>query len=125
MEKGGEAEAAVLFSACGRGAVCVCGVVGSVAGPEGAGEEPVETCTIVTTTANELCGEFHERMPVILRASDYDLWLNPEVKESERLLPLLLPTPACEMQARGVSARVNSVKNDDAAVLDAEAKLFE
>ena len=94
-------------------------------GPEGAGEEPVETCTIVTTTANELCGEFHERMPVILRASDYDLWLNPEVKESERLLALLLPTPACEMQARGVSARVNSVKNDDAAVLDAEARLFE
>src|SRR5947207_1224429 len=46
-------------------------------GPDGSSEEAVESCTIVTTTANELCGEIHERMPVILRPSDYDLWLNP------------------------------------------------
>jgi len=92
--------------------------------PEGGGEEPVETCTIVTTMANELCGEFHDRMPVILRPGDYDFWFNPEVKESERLVPLLSPMPACEMQARPVSPRVNKVSNDDAAVIETEAKLF-
>ena len=33
--------------------------------------EPVETCTIITTDANSLVGELHNRMPVILEPSDY------------------------------------------------------
>jgi hypothetical protein len=36
----------------------------------------------------------------------------------------LSPRPACEMQARAVSARVNNVKNDDAAILERDATLF-
>ena len=63
-------------------------------------------------------------MPVILRPTDYDLWLDPDLKESERLLPLLSPLPACEMQSRQVSPRVNNVRNDDAGVLEAEQSLF-
>jgi len=37
------------------------------------GDEPVESCTILTTDANELMQPIHERMPVILPPDQYDL----------------------------------------------------
>jgi putative SOS response-associated peptidase YedK len=37
--------------------------------PEG---KPVETCTILTTEANALLADIHDRMPVILSPEDYD-----------------------------------------------------
>jgi putative SOS response-associated peptidase YedK len=93
-------------------------------GPDRSADEPLESCTIVTTTANELCGPFHDRMPVILEPADYDLWLDPSVSECEKLLPLLSSFPADQMQTRQVNPRVNNVRNDDEAVLQAEQSLF-
>jgi putative SOS response-associated peptidase YedK len=72
------------------------------------GGEPIESCTLITTTANEVIAPFHERMPVILAPDDYDLWLAPDVHESQRLLPLLKPYPAEKMEAYPVSLAVNS-----------------
>lgn len=37
--------------------------------------ERIETFAIVTTTANELTSQVHDRMPVILHPRDYDSWL--------------------------------------------------
>jgi putative SOS response-associated peptidase YedK len=85
---------------------------------------PLESCTIVTTTANELCSPFHDRMPVILDPADYDLWLDPAVNDAERIKALLAPYPACEMQSRAVNPRVNNVRNDDEGVLVADSTLF-
>lgn len=70
--------------------------------------EPMESCTIITTEANALVRAFHERMPIILDADDFDLWLDPDVTEPQRLLPLLKPYPAEEMEAYPVSNIVNS-----------------
>jgi len=41
-------------------------------------QAPVESCTIITTDANELAQQVHDRMPVILDADDYDPWLAGE-----------------------------------------------
>ena len=41
------------------------------------GAEPVESCTIITTDANEMTEDLHDRMPVILPKDTYDLWLDP------------------------------------------------
>ena len=41
--------------------------------------EAIDSCTILTTEANELLQQIHERMPVILNPKDYDLWLDPTV----------------------------------------------
>ena len=38
-------------------------------------EEWMRTFCIITTTANELVGEIHDRMPVILSPDAYDRWL--------------------------------------------------
>jgi putative SOS response-associated peptidase YedK len=57
------------------------------------GDEETESFTIVTTAANELLAEYHDRMPVILHPDDYDLWLAPKVTDRDRLEPLLAPYP--------------------------------
>lgn len=79
--------------------------------PEG---KTVETCSILTTSANELVRDVHDRMPVILPRETYDLWLDPGFTRREGILELLRPLPAVAMRKYPVSARVNSVKNEDA-----------
>ena len=77
--------------------------------PEG---DIVETCTILTTEANELVSPIHDRMPVILHSKDYDLWLDPNFISSDSLQALLNPYPSEAMIAYPVSSKVNSPKND-------------
>ena len=79
--------------------------------------EVIETTTIVTGDANELVAPIHNRMPVIIDEADHDVWLDP-VTPRERLLALLRRYPADRMHAFPVSTRVNSVRNDEAAVLE-------
>jgi len=77
----------------------------------------VSTCTIITTTANALTVDIHERMPVILRREDEMRWLDRS-KHGAQLLPLLAPYPASEMRVYPVSPMVGSVKVDDASLID-------
>ena len=78
-------------------------------GPDG---NPIESCTILTTEANSLLKEIHNRMPVILSPADYDVWLDPGVTDPANLTDLLKPFDARLMRAYPVSSTVNSVKND-------------
>ncbi len=75
----------------------------------------LETCSIITTSANALLSGIHDRMPVIMKPENYDLWLDPGFKKVDDLLDLLRPFPAEAMRHYRVSTRVNSVKNDDPA----------
>ncbi len=72
----------------------------------------LETCTLLTTSANELLAGYHDRMPVIIRPEDYDLWLDAGVRGTELLLPLLRPYPREGMHAYAVSPVVNSPSHD-------------
>jgi putative SOS response-associated peptidase YedK len=65
----------------------------------------VESCTIITTEANDLASRVHTRMPVILDPAEYDGWLAGEQ------IPLV-PFPADRMSARPVSTNVNNARND-------------
>lgn len=69
---------------------------------------PVESCSIITTDANELVRPIHDRMPVVIPPEAYELWLSPGNQEIEVLQSLLLPYPAAEMTAFPVGTRVNS-----------------
>jgi len=75
--------------------------------------EPVETCTIVTTTANDLLRPIHDRMPVILAAEDHHAWLNAAGHPADAVLGLLKPFAADEMATRPVGTYVNDVAHDD------------
>jgi putative SOS response-associated peptidase YedK len=72
----------------------------------------VESCTILTTEANSLLKDIHDRMPVILNPDDYDLWLDPGVTDPAQVADLLKPFDSRQMRVYPVSSAVNSVKNE-------------
>ena len=84
------------------------------------GEGEVRTCTILTTEANTLVGEIHDRMPVILAADAYDVWLDP-ASERDELTALLAPYPEDGMEAYPVSRFVNSPQNNDPRCIERAA----
>lgn len=73
---------------------------------------PLDTCTIITTEANELLRPVHERMPVMLHPEDYALWLDPAMKQPEPLQALLRPYPPEAMISYPIGYAVNDVRND-------------
>lgn len=81
---------------------------------EDASGEVVNSCTLLTTDANELMRPVHNRMPVILHPKDYEPWLDSELKELEQLQPLLRPYSTQDMLAYPVSTVVNKPSNDNA-----------
>ena len=68
--------------------------------------DEIETCTILTASANALVATVHDRMPVILPPEAYDPWLAGEA------VPLG-PYPAEAMTAHPVSTLVNKAANDE------------
>jgi putative SOS response-associated peptidase YedK len=76
------------------------------------------TFTIITTTPNHLVEPVHDRMPVILTEEVADLWMDPREDDQQKLVELLRPAAEDFLVATPVSARVNSVKNDDPACLE-------
>lgn len=88
-------------------------------GPKGgpALERPLESVTVVTTTANRTLSALHERMPVVLGEGDWERWLDPAtpLPDAEALLR---PAPEDWLDAVPVGPRVNNVRNDDASCLD-------
>jgi len=79
-------------------------------GPDG--NEPVESCTILTTDANELASEVHNRMPVIVDGDDYDAWLAGEE------IPLV-PFDSERMTERPISTTINNVMNQGPRCVEA------
>jgi putative SOS response-associated peptidase YedK len=79
---------------------------------------PVETCTILTTSANALLKPIHDRMPVILHPQDYDRWLDPQNKDAATLADLLASYPAERMSITAVSTLVNSPRNEKPECLE-------
>lgn len=76
------------------------------------GETPIDSCTLITTNANEFTGTIHDRMPVILDPRDQELWLDSEVQDAERLQALLVPCADDLLTAYPVSTQVNNPRND-------------
>lgn len=72
----------------------------------------LKTCTIITTTPNELMETIHDRMPVILHPRDYAKWLDAAPQTPENLQPLIKPFNADAMSAYPVSTLVNKPAND-------------
>lgn len=78
----------------------------------------VESCTIITTNANNLMQPIHDRMPVILPAKDYEMWLDPDMAKVEKLQELLQPYSEEEMSAYPVSTIVNKPANESAECVE-------
>lgn len=84
----------------------------------------IGTCTIITTTPNELMADIHDRMPVILRPEDEAFWLDRGNADTAGLMSLLQPYDAGEMRAYPVSRIVGNVKNDVPECIVEQPALF-
>jgi putative SOS response-associated peptidase YedK len=76
-------------------------------------KEEILSCTIITTEANELLKQVHDRMPVILTRESESQWLDRKNDTPEKLLPLLKQYPSEQMEYYPVSRQVNSPAVDD------------
>ena len=77
-------------------------------GPDGL----IESCTILTTAANDLIAQIHDRMPVILPPEVYDLWLDPAMTDTAKLQPLFSPDVEESLEMVPVSTAVNSPRHE-------------
>lgn len=82
------------------------------------GLREIHTCTIITTEANDMMANIHDRMPVLLAPADWDEWLDPDNDDGPGLQRLLVPAPNALLAAYPVSDSVNSVKNNDPSLLE-------
>jgi putative SOS response-associated peptidase YedK len=73
------------------------------------GSEPIESCTIMTTAANDMLKPLHDRMPVILASGDYDAWLDPATTEIAYLYESIPPD---ELTMYPVNPIVNNARNE-------------
>ena len=80
--------------------------------------EVINSCTILTTTANEVLRPVHDRMPVILHQDDYSLWLDHDVRKLEMVEDLLRPYPADEMASYPVSTLINSPRSQGERLIE-------
>ena len=80
-------------------------------------QEPLRSCTIITTSPNEVMAQIHDRMPVILPSSVWDTWLDRQQDDLDVLGKLLVPAAASLTVLHPVSTDVNNVRNDGAQLI--------
>jgi putative SOS response-associated peptidase YedK len=76
--------------------------------------EPIDGCCIITTDANDLMKNIHDRMPVILDQCQWSSWLSPHEHQAKNLLPMIHPCEPDLLQAWPVTRELNRVglRND-------------
>jgi putative SOS response-associated peptidase YedK len=75
------------------------------------------SASVVTTRANAVVGQLHDRMPAILSPDEWPLWLDPMVADPGLLSDLLHPADEELLRLDAVSPLVNNANNEGAALL--------
>ena len=86
-------------------------------------EGPVETCAILTTDANDLTKEVHNRMPVILAGGDALSWIEPG-DDKKKLNELLVPFSPEKLAYHAVDTMVGNVRNNSPECIKQATSLF-
>ena len=78
-------------------------------------KEEILSCTIIVSGASEWMTAYHDRMPVLLRAGDFDAWFDGSLGADA-----LRPAAESALREWTVSKRVNrtGVGDDDATILE-------
>ena len=106
-KKEGSRKQPYYFQAKGESVFSMAGIWESWKAPDG---DIVESCSIITTAANELVSRIHDRMPVIIAKDSYKIWLSAE-NNGQLFKELLKPYSEFVMICNPVSQMVNSPKN--------------
>lgn len=81
-------------------------------------DQTIESCAILTTSANAMMASLHERMPVILNPTDFQRWLDPEVRDVSGIVNLLVPLATDDLVAAPVNTIINNPRNDSPACIE-------
>jgi putative SOS response-associated peptidase YedK len=73
----------------------------------------IDSCVVLTTTANEVVSVANDRMPAILPAESFERWLDPANDDKASLQDLLSPFPTEALFTRKVGTLVNNARNED------------
>ncbi|MGB7416036.1 MAG: SOS response-associated peptidase [Thermosynechococcaceae cyanobacterium] len=74
--------------------------------------QEIETCTILTTAANEDMQPIHHRMPVIISPDFYEQWLDPWAQQNQQVHDLLNAMPQPNLEVFPVSTQINNAAFD-------------
>src|ERR1039457_4201340 len=72
----------------------------------------IESCSILTTHSNKLIEPIHDRQPVILHPEEFNLWLDRNMTDPEKLKRFYQTYPSERMGMYQVSPQVNNPRND-------------
>ena len=81
--------------------------------------EVIRSCTVITTSANDRIGAFHDRMPMIIGEADWPAWLGEVPVQAADLTRLLAPCPDDWVRAWPIHKRIGNVRENDSHLLDA------
>lgn len=76
--------------------------------------EGILTCSVITTTANEIIEPVHDRMPVIIPKDGIDAWLSDEANPSS----MLRPYPSDDMKLYQITTKVNDPHHNSPELLE-------
>jgi putative SOS response-associated peptidase YedK len=95
----------VRFSLEGGGSFCFAGLWTTW-------RRSVRSCTVVTTSANDLVAPVHDRMPVVLHEpAAWEAWLDPAL-DAGAVEPLLAPLPAGALQVAPANPVLNHADHE-------------
>ena len=79
---------------------------------------PIETCTVITTEANDRMKELHDRMPVLLDKGDLDIWLSADNASQQQRSELLKPCASDLLAIAPANPWLNRVTNEGPRCLE-------
>jgi len=85
--------------------------------PDGSTGDWLRSCTIITTRAGQDMDGVHDRMPVVLDPSVFEVWLDTRAFDRHELLGLLRATVPGTLAHHRVDDRVGNVRNDDPGLI--------
>ena len=72
----------------------------------------IDTACIITTPANQLMTQVHDRMPVIIGRADHSRWLDNDGVEAADAMALARPAPEEALELIEIGVAVNKAAND-------------
>ncbi|ADP80225.1 SOS response-associated peptidase [Pseudofrankia inefficax] len=81
-------------------------------------EQPLVSYTIITTGPAVGLEFLHDRSPVVLPATAWDRWLDPDYADTDALAALLAPAPAGVFELYPVGPEVGDVRNQGPTLVE-------
>ena len=98
-----------------RGVLAIAGLWTSWKDPNQRNSQLLHTVVALTTNANDMVGEIHHRMPVLLDEHGVDNWLDANIQSP---LDELEAVPNDALVVRAVSTKVNSSRNNGSELIE-------